>query len=201
MRRNLNDLLKEVRMNCESGDRKTLRGVLRQIMDDRLGYYHDSVAAGRQEEYSDALFKILLLELDEEEEESIETAELAYVGLGAAIKGGVTDERYKRRLLLLHYFSDYFTDAVIEIFLKKYRKDYGLEARNLAMECLDKMKLADMLWLDENCPGFVQEDEQLSELAVALPVPAKWEEKERKEAILLHRVLQAYLEYKYKNRE
>ena len=55
----------------------------------------------------------------------------AYTGLTSVMNDpeAITPAHYKRRLLLLHYFSDYFTDAIIEIFLKKYRDDNLLEAR------------------------------------------------------------------------
>lgn len=101
-----------------------------EIRDHRLAYYNQSNEKELQAEFSDALFKILLLELDEEEEESIEIAELAYLGLGHIFRRPElpTPELYKRRLLLLHYFCDYFTDSIIEVFLSKYREDNILQA-------------------------------------------------------------------------
>ena len=111
----------------------------------------------------------------------------------------VTPEHYKRRLLLLHYFSDYFTDAVIEIFLKKYREDNLLEARNMALECIEKMQLADMLLLEEQYPDFINGDEQWADACNALTLSPDVSETERAEADLLHKVLHAYLKAKYKN--
>ena len=126
MSRDLEDVLREIgELSNIHADRKKLRANLREIRDHRLAYYNQSNEKELQAEFSDALFKILLLELDEEEEESIEIAELAYLGLGHIFRRPElpTPELYKRRLLLLHYFCDYFTDSIIEVFLSKYRED------------------------------------------------------------------------------
>ena len=126
MSRDLEDVLREIgELSNVHADRKKLRANLREIRDHRLAYYNQSNEKELQAEFSDALFKILLLELDEEEEESIEIAELAYLGLGHIFRRPElpTPELYKRRLLLLHYFCDYFTDSIIEVFLSKYRED------------------------------------------------------------------------------
>ena len=143
MSRDLEDVLREIgELSNIHADRKKLRANLREIRDHRLAYYNQSNEKELQAEFSDALFKILLLELDEEEEESIEIAELAYLGLGHIFRRPElpTPELYKRRLLLLHYFCDYFTDSIIEVFLSKYREDNILQARSLAIECLEKMQ-------------------------------------------------------------
>lgn len=197
----LENLLEEIQHCCEKGDRKTLPGILQNLMQHRRQYHQDSILQGRQDDFSEALFKILLLELDEEENDSIETAELAYAGLSSVMNNpdSVTPEHYKRRLLLLHYFSDYFTDAVIEIFLKKYRKDNLLEARNMALECIEKMQLADMLLLEEQYPDFINGDEQLADACNALTLSPDLSETDRAEADLLHKILHAYLKAKYKN--
>ena len=105
MIRDLEDVLREIgELSNIHADRKKLRANLREIRDLRLAYYNQSNEKELQAEFSDALFKILLLELDEEEEESIEIAELAYLGLGHIFRRPElpTPELYKRRLLLLH---------------------------------------------------------------------------------------------------
>lgn len=193
-------LLEEIQQYCEEGNRKALTASLREVMHNRQDYYHDSIAYDLQDQYSDTLFKILLLELDEEEEDSIEIAELAYIGLGSVLNAPLqtSPEYYKRRLLLLHYFSDYFTDAIIEIFLKKYRDDNRLEARNLALECIGKMQIADMFWLEENFPEFIDNDEQVSEACNTIEINPDMTDPEYGEAILLHKVLFAFLKAKYK---
>ena len=120
MSRDLEDVLREIgELSNIHADRKKLRANLREIRDLRLAYYNQSNEKELQAEFSDALFKILLLELDEEEEESIEIAELAYLGLGHIFRRPElpTPELYKRRLLLLHYFCDYFTDSRREVWL------------------------------------------------------------------------------------
>lgn len=196
----LEALLLQIQQQCSAGNRKELASSLRQLMNNRQAYYRESISLSIQDDFSDALFKILLLELDEEEEESIEIAEMSYVGIGSVLYTPVsTAEHYQRRLLLLHYFSDYFTDAIIEIFLKKYRKDNMLEARKLALECLEKMQLADMFWLEENYPHFIDNNTQLAEACNSIEMDPNLTEEEKKEAALLHKVLYAYLKAKYKN--
>jgi len=68
----LENILDESLLHSASGDRKALRLLLKKVIPDRFHYYHESRDITRQEEYADLLYKILLLELDEEEEESIE---------------------------------------------------------------------------------------------------------------------------------
>lgn len=196
----LEALLLKIQQQCADGNRKELTSSLRQLMRKRQNYYQESIAQHVEDAFSDALFKILLLELDEEEEESIEIAEMSYTGLSSVLHTTTsTAEHYQRRLLLLHYFSDYFTDAIIEIFLKKYRKDNMLEARKLALECLEKMQLSDLFWLEENCPQSIDDNIQLSEACNAIEMDPDWTEEGKAEAALLHKVLYAYLKAKYKN--
>ena len=76
----LENILDESLLHSASGDRKALRLLLKKVIPDRFHYYHESRDITRQEEYADLLYKILLLELDEEEEESIELAELVSPG-------------------------------------------------------------------------------------------------------------------------
>ena len=71
MSRDLEDVLREIgELSNIHADRKKLRANLREIRDHRLAYYNQSNEKELQAEFSDALFKILLLVLDEEEEES-----------------------------------------------------------------------------------------------------------------------------------
>lgn len=201
MNKDLKIILGEVQQQSLSGNRRALVPLLRQLMENRREYYRQCEEEEVLEAYTDALYKTLLLEVDEEEEESIELAELAYLGLGTILKQSTlsTAEHYKRRLLLLHYFSDYFTDSIIEVFLKKYRAENLLQARNLAMECLEKMQLADMYYLEENEPDFINHDEQIADACNAIETNPDLSEEERGEAMLLHQVLYAYLKAKYKN--
>ena len=195
----LRDILKEIEEFSREGNRKGMTAALRLIMNNRRQFYGQSVESALQKEFSDALYKILLLELDEEEEESIETAELAYLGLGClSDEAPVDPEHYKRRLLLLHYFCDYFTDSIIEVFLARFREDNILQARNLAIECLEKMQLSDMFYLEENEPAFIERDEQIADACNTIVTDPDLSDQERKDAALLHNVLYAYLKAKYK---
>ena len=197
----LEKLLQQIDTECKAGNRKELTTLLRCLLAARLPYYHESIEKQQEDRFSDSLFKILLLELDEEEEESIETAELAYIGISSVLndKEAALPEHYKRRLLLLHYFSDFFTDAIIEIFLKNYRDENRLEARKLAIECLEKMQLADLFYLEENYPDYTDQDEQLGEACNTLEITPELSEEEQAQATLLHKILYAYLKVKYKN--
>lgn len=199
MNNNLKELLEQIHTHSQNGNRRDLCAVLHSLMDNRQEYYHQLSDASMTEGYADGLYKTLLLELDQEEEESIETAELAYIALCSLIAGETaTPEHYKRRLLLLHYFCDYFTDSIIQVFLAAYRKDHILQARNLALECIEKMQLADMFHLEEHAPDFIEHDEQIIDACNAIETDADLPDTERAEAALLHKVLYAYLKTKYK---
>lgn len=201
MEDSLREILQEAEKHRQTGNRKALTAILRRVTTNRRAYYRESIAEKLEEEFADALYKVLLLEMDEEEEDSIEIAELAYLSLCASFHHpeSVTAEHYKRRLLLLHYFCDYFTDSIIEVFLSKYRTDNMLLARNLALECLEKMQLSDMFYLEDHAPDFLDGDEQLSDACNAIETNPNLSDAEREEALLLHRVLYAYLKAKYKN--
>ena len=199
MNNNLKELLEQIHTHSQNGNRRDLCAVLHSLMDNRQEYYHQLTDASMTEGYADGLYKTLLLELDQEEEESIETAELAYIALCSLIAGETaTPEHYKRRLLLLHYFCDYFTDSIIQVFLAAYRKEHILQARNLALECIEKMQLADMFHLEEHAPDFIEHDEQIIDACNAIETDADLPDTERAEAALLHKVLYEYLKTKYK---
>ena len=162
----LENILDESLLHSASGDRKALRLLLKKVIPDRFHYYHESRDITRQEEYADLLYKILLLELDEEEEESIELAELAYLGISECISSAPVHiyECLKKRIILMHYFADYFTDSLIEVFLKKYRENNLLEARNLALESIERMQLFDIFLIEQNFDDRIDRDEQLTDV-------------------------------------
>ena len=194
MSRDLEDVLREIgELSNIHADRKKLRANLREIRDHRLAYYNQSNEKELQAEFSDALFKILLLELDEEEEESIEIAELAYLGLGHIFRRPELPTPTGKPSLID------FTDSIIEVFLSKYREDNILQARSLAIECLEKMQLSDMFYLEENATDFIDGDEQLSDACNGIETDPRLSEEEKANAALLHKVLYAYLKAKYKN--
>lgn len=197
--KSLKEIIQEVRTHSENRDRKALTAALRPLLAARRAYYRQSLAEQSEEAFSDALYKMLWLELDEAEEDSIELAELAYLSLCKALlrSPAVIPEQYKRRLLLLHYFSDYLTDAVICVFLSKYRTENILQARNLALECLEKMQLSDLFCLEENAPEYLNGDGQLTEACNAIETASSLSGKEKAEALLMHKVLFAYLQAKY----
>lgn len=201
MSSHLKDLLGRIATESREGSRKALSHSLRELKENRRKHYHESKQLQLQATYADALYKMLLLEMDEEEEESIEIAELAYLSVTSALREdpGNFRELYKLRMLLLHYFCDYFTDAIIEIFLNKFRSDNLLEARSLAIECIEKMQLADIFRLEEEAPDFLNHDEQLIDACNTISIAPELSEEEQKNAELLHQVFYAYLTSKYKN--
>ncbi|MDL2231459.1 hypothetical protein LJB85_01820 [Porphyromonadaceae bacterium OttesenSCG-928-L07] len=194
-------IFEEIRNAQKKGDRKLLTTELKTVMENRIPFYRHSVSNDLNDELSDLLFKALLLELDKEENDSIETAEMAYVGISNVVNNGnegITFEHYKRRLLLIHYFADYFTDAVIGVFLEKYRNEHMLETRSMAFECLRKMLLSDLSEIERRFPEQIEKDEQLCEACNSIENLNDFSEEERLEAELMHKVLHAFLNVKYK---
>ncbi|WP_294139627.1 hypothetical protein [uncultured Sanguibacteroides sp.] len=196
----LKEILHEIEQHSKNGNRKALSALLKRSIPDRLNYYHESQKIARQEAFADMLYKTLLLELDEEEDESIEMAELAYLGMSEGISGLPEDiyESVKKRVILLHYFADYFTDSLIELFLKKYRKDNLLTARNLALESIARMQLSDLFYIEQHFGERIDKDEQLNDVSNAIEIAPNLSDEELKEADLMHKVLYAYLKVKYK---
>ena len=73
-----------------------------------------------------------------------------------------------------------------------------LQARNLALECIDKMQLADMYLLEDIAPDFIDRDEQIADACNAIETDTSLPEEEIEKARLLHKVMHAYLKSKYK---
>ena len=156
----LKEILDEIQEATEKGEKKVITRNLKKILTERKKFIEDCKKAELYSPFSEALFKALLLELDEEEEDSVEAAEIAYVGVVHALneklevfnRGGAKEDDelailIRNRILLLHFFNDYLLDTLVEIFLKKYRNENMLLARNLADECLKKMQIVDVMFL------------------------------------------------------
>ncbi len=142
--------------------------MLAELMRERRAFYEQCTTISHLESFSQAMFHALILELDEEEEDSIEGAELCYAAIGSIMKSVESDEEgrmydvAKRRLLLLHYFYDYLTDAITSLFMPENREKKRLEARNIAVDCLERMQLHDLSWLAEHFPELAEHDEQIT---------------------------------------
>lgn len=207
----LNHLLDEAARLQKQDNQRPLQALLQQLIPSRIGNYHKSVSTGRIPEYTDLLFKTLWLELDEEEEESVELAELALLGISGFIEKITGDEpenlsetqsealylAVRKRILLLRYFADFLTDSLIEVFLKKFRENNLLEARSLALDRLAHMQLADMYFLEQRYGSRVNEDDGINEACNTVPLAALPTEEELADATLMMRVLAAYLRVKY----
>jgi len=100
----------------------------------------------------------------------------------------------------MHYFADYLTDCLIEVFLKKYRETNLLEARNLALESIAKMQLADIFYLEQHFNTQMDQDEQLNDICNTIEISPNLSEAELAEAQLMHKVLYTYLRIKYKQK-
>ena len=140
------------------------------------------------------------LDRQKEEEESIELAELAYLGISECISSAPVHiyECLKKRIILMHYFADYFTDSLIEVFLKKYRENNLLEARNLALESIERMQLFDIFLIEQNFDDRIDRDEQLTDVCNGIELAPNLTDEELTEAQLMHQVLYAYLKAKYR---
>ncbi len=202
----LESFFRDLESAVESGERKVIRTMLTQIMNNRVEFYRNCSTIELLDSYSQAMFHALILELDEEENDSIEGAELCYLAIGnhlAALQtSGATPtaETVKRRLLLLHYFNDYLTDTMMTLFTPKHKDDNRLEARTLAIDCMAKMQLHDMCWLGEHYPDFAEGDEHIAacdqELAESFDKESI--EQDLKNAAIMHKALTAHLRVKYK---
>ena len=140
------------------------------------------------------------LDRQKEEEESIELAELAYLGISECISSAPAHiyECLKKRIILMHYFADYFTDSLIKVFLKKYRENNLLEARNLALESIERMQLFDIFLIEQNFDDRIDRDEQLTDVCNGIELAPNLTDEELTEAQLMHQVLYAYLKAKYR---
>ena len=140
------------------------------------------------------------LDRQKEEEESIELAELAYLGISECISSAPAHiyECLKKRIILMHYFADYFTDSLIEVFLKRYRENNLLEARNLALESIERMQLFDIFLIEQNFDDRIDRDEQLTDVCNGIELAPNLTDEELTEAQLMHQVLYAYLKAKYR---
>lgn len=198
----LQQLLAKARKELSDGNRHTLSAALRPLYENHVQYYHQSISEGLEGEYADALYKILLLGMDEEDEDSVELAELAYLALSNRLRHpGIHGLEYKTRLLLLNSFYEYLTDSVTCACFAQYRKTDLLLARQLADECLEKMQIADLLYLEENCPEILDEDENAAAACNLIESDINLSPEDRQQAILLHQIFHTYLQTKYPPRK
>ena len=63
MNNDLKEILEQIRLHSQTGNRHELAHALRALMAKRREYYLQCVEEGRIEEFADALYKTLLLEL------------------------------------------------------------------------------------------------------------------------------------------
>ncbi len=204
----LDKFFSDLESAVESGERKAVRTLLTEVMNNRVAFYTQCSSISLLESYSKAMFHALILELDEEEEDSIESAELCYLALGNQIAAmqaaGIVPEAetIKRRLLLLHYFNDYLTDTMMSLFTPEHKDDNILEARTLAIDCMAKMQLHDMSWLGEHYPEFAESDEHIAvcDQDLAESFDKESIEQDMKNASIMHKALTAHLKVKYKER-
>ena len=198
----IQELLSTIALQSSTGNHRELTKSLRTLCQNRKLFYQQSITEMLQEGFADALYKSLLLELDEEEEDSIEMAELAYLSLSSIIQNGeATVRHYKQRILLLHYFCDFFTDSIIHIFLERFQTTERLQARRLAIECIEKMQLADLFYLEESDATFIDQNEELVDACNGIETDPHLSPEEKTQAEQLHHILYAYLKVKYKKRE
>ena len=188
------NMLEAIESTTAEGNRKQLNQLLRELKNQRIACFKEAMAAGGGQKLAQAILKILILELDEEEEESIELAELAYMACSYKISEPV---EYKTRVLLLHYFYDYFTDTVVTIFLDKYRESDLLQARTLAVESLERMQLHDLYAIEAIDAQFVNQDQQLIDAGNGLNISPDLSQEEMLETTTMHKVVFAYLVHKY----
>ena len=100
----------------------------------------------------------------------------------------------------MHYFCDYFTDAIIEIFLNHFRETNRLQARALAIECIEKMQLIDLLYLEEKDASFIDKNEELVDACNGIATAPNLSLEEQKQAKQMHQILYAYLRVKYREK-
>ncbi|MDR0983245.1 MAG: hypothetical protein LBM07_08435 [Culturomica sp.] len=191
---NIPELLTE--LESAGNERKKLKPLLNRLIKERKNFYKYAMENDLYDSLHDLFYKALLLDLDEDETESIEIAEMAYVAIGNLIKKENNFEYLKRRILLLHYFYDYFTDAIIAIFLEKYRSEHAMEARNLAIETIRQMILSDISTIETVDPQLIEKDEQLCDVCNSLANCTDFTPDDIKNAGLILNVLHAYLKGK-----
>ena len=193
-------ILKDIEKYKSEGNEKGLRRVLSEFLAKRDEFYKEAFTKELMYEYCEAIYDALILEMDEEEEDSIELAERAYALISYLIykTDVIRFEYYKLRFLLLHYFADYFVDTLVTLFLEQFREDRLLEARVLTDECIQKMQIVDLIDLEEMDKITMEADEQITDASNSIEMDFELNDEEIKEAKLMSKVLFTALYQKYK---
>jgi hypothetical protein len=192
------EILNRTRHALRSGDKRAARVSLRSLLSTRVAAFHHARALGRLAEYAAYLYVALVIDLDDDERESIEAAELAYAGLSESIETDGLYEITRQRVLLLHKFTDYLADSWMELFAKRYRESDRIRARNLALESFEQMQLADVHDLEQRFgKQRVDADEGLNDACNTIHLPAPPTREMLEGAALMHRAFHAYLKTKY----
>jgi hypothetical protein len=193
-------LLDSARHGTREGDRKATSIALRALLVGRLAAYRAARALDRLGEYAAYLYAALVLGLDEEEEESIEAAELASAGLSEAVVAAPSGayELLRKRIFLLHHFPDYLADSWTTTFTREAREERLLEARSLALDFFTLMQLADVDLLEQRFGRRrVDDDEALNGACNELSLPSAPSREELLNATRMHEIFFTSLKTKH----
>ncbi|MDR0544045.1 MAG: hypothetical protein LBG30_01670 [Odoribacteraceae bacterium] len=198
-RENTAALLDRTRHLLRGDNTRETRRALRDILLARRTAYLPARTLDRLPEYALYLCMALHAELDNEEEESIETAELAYLALTESLLQ-YPDTRLdmtRHRVFLLYRFQDYLADTWSDVFMQHQRQTQPLQARSTALDALSLMALSDVHELEREHPEQVAADNELNDIRnmIHLPIPPR--DEDLSDASLMHKLLRTHLKTKY----
>jgi hypothetical protein len=197
--KNLAGLLDEVRLHLRGGDNHAVNRSLRALLSGRAPAYHHARTLERLAEYASYLYMALFLDLDDDEAQGIEAAELAYAGLAESMlryPEGLY-EITRHRIFLLHHFADYLADCWMDVFMKAYKRDHLLYARNRALDTMKLMLLSDMRDLERAFAERVDADGELNDICNTIHFPEPPTDSELAGAAYMHKMFHAYLKAKH----
>lgn len=201
-RKEIKEILRDIDKHIADYNRKGLSLCLNILSKSLLAYHREAATYKEEIRFARALYNMLLLDMDKDEEESILIAELSYLNISNFLlnaSSADTDKpaALKSRIMLMNRFSDYLTDGIISAFMEEYEKDRRLLARNIAVEYLYKMQNNDMEELESRHPHFVENDEVLEDIRRDMAAAYGFSTKEIEEGRIIHKILYARLKNKY----
>lgn len=136
-------------------------------------------------------------ELDQEDDESTGTAELAFAALAESL-ARYPDARYeitRQRVFLLYRFPDYLVDAWIETFPREHKDNERLRARARALDAIARATLADARDIQRDFPERFDADNELNDIINTIPPPSP--PRDPGNVDLTRELLHGYLKVKY----
>lgn len=200
---NYSDKIQEFLLLKKAGKQTQVNKLLKEFLEKRyeIAFILDDAKIAHS--FMIALLQILSLDLCEDEDEEMDVAKLSYFIISKIINETTNEEIkiecLRLRIILLNSFGELLLESIIRAFYtkSKYNSDEYMAQRNLCSDYIIRMQISDTYIIDDISEGKYS-DSLLNDIFNSLEKKVESDEKEIKEAELIHKILHAYIKVGYK---